>query len=51
MPRPIPPVALVAIAALAVAWLLLALAIVPFPYLVTPQPTYPSGRLVSMLTG
>lgn len=43
--------ALAALAALAVAWLLLSPATVSFHYLVTPRPTYLTGRLVSMLTG
>ena len=51
MPRLLPAIALVTLAALAVVGLLLAVAIVPSPYLVTPQPTYLSGHLVSMLTG
>ncbi|WP_157041873.1 hypothetical protein [Nitriliruptor alkaliphilus] len=51
MSRPMTAAALGTLAALAVTWLLLALATVPFHYFVTPQPTYLTGRLVSMLTG
>ena len=50
MPRPLPAIALVTLAVFAVVGLLLAVAITS-PYLVTPQPTYLSGHLVSMLTG
>jgi hypothetical protein len=51
MSRPTTAAALAALAALAVTWLLLAFTTVPHHYLVTPQPTYLTGRLVSMLTG
>jgi hypothetical protein len=55
MSRPMAAAALTALAALAVTWLLLALATVPcnfIPshYVVIPHPTYLAGRLVSMLT-
>jgi hypothetical protein len=44
---------LATLAALSIAWLLLALSSAPLTYLVTPhpQPTYLTGRLVSMLAG
>jgi hypothetical protein len=50
MSRPTTAAALAALAALAVTWLLLALATAPYHYLVIPD-TYLTGRLVSMLTG
>jgi hypothetical protein len=55
MSRPTTAAALAALATLAVTWLLLALATVPYHYLpnhylVIPD-SYLTGRLVSMLTG
>jgi hypothetical protein len=51
MSRPTAAAALAALVALVVTWLLLGAATVPYHHLVTPQPTYLAGRLVSMLTG
>jgi hypothetical protein len=51
MSRPRTAAGLAALTALAGIWLLLALSTLPIPDLVTPQPIYLTGRLVSMLTG